>query len=177
MPGLHRYPLRVAITSRSTRIRLQRARSTAVMRYKFATRIGRPRRFFDTRFPNCRQPDSRDRSLMHAAESGFVEQTFGTGPGGAQQLTSFAVGPHTQILSLPNAVGFYDKDGRRLTMIAWDRQLVKSHIIQRHDRDALLTLTLARDVCEISYGTAAASSAASAQAVLRTFANRRPSTP
>jgi hypothetical protein len=90
----------------------------------------------------------------------------------AQQLTSFAIDASTQVLKTTNGYGFYNKRTRRMSLVAWPRRDVTAFTLDRHDRDALLTLTYASGGSRSTrYGLAAANSLAAAQATLRGFAN------
>jgi hypothetical protein len=92
----------------------------------------------------------------------------------AQQLSSFALGSDTRVLRTENAYGFYNVGTHRLAEVAWPRRDVVASKLDRHDRDALLTLTYASGGTRSTrYGMAFAHSPAAAQATLRAFANAR----
>jgi hypothetical protein len=92
----------------------------------------------------------------------------------AQQLTSFAIDASTKILHVANGYGFYNQRTLHVALVAWPRSDVSAATLDRHDRDALLTLTYASGGFRSTrYGVAIANSLASAQATLRGFANAR----
>ena len=103
----------------------------------------------------------------------------------AQQLTSFALPRDAESIVLSNGYGIYDPSKQRVVMVAWPPADVLRRTFQRHDADALLTLTYARGGARRTmYGFARASSLADARGALLTFAqamrmavtNARPST-
>ena len=99
-------------------------------------------------------------------------------PGGAsqraQQLTSFALDPHTKIIRIANAVGFFEQSKQRLVAAIWPKAGVTSAVLEPHAADALLTLTYAPGGPRTTrYAVVRAVSAAQAQAELRALANRR----
>ncbi len=107
-----------------------------------------------------------------------LQATF---PGGAneraQQLTSFALTKDAIIYKSANAIGFYEPSRHRVVLVAWPTSDVEHFSLDRHAADALLTLTYAPSANRHTrYGFADARSPAQAQATLRTFANRPPST-
>jgi len=92
-----------------------------------------------------------------------------------QQITSFAIVPGTRIVQLANAYGLYERERRRVVMVAWPKADVKAHTLLPHDRDALLTLTFARGGTDkLRYGVTFARSLVEAQAGLAAFAKLPP---
>jgi hypothetical protein len=105
-----------------------------------------------------------------ALDARFTDGTYQR----AQQLTSFAIAPATQIVRLPNAVGFFEQAKQRLVAVYWARADVEGVAVERHAADALMTLTYARGGTRVTrYALLSAKSSAEAQADLRALANRR----
>ncbi|HEV3152625.1 MAG TPA: hypothetical protein VGZ02_02360, partial [Candidatus Baltobacteraceae bacterium] len=92
------------------------------------------------------------------------------------QISSLALSPSSQILRVADGYGIFDAQRGRVTLVAWNAAGVAAHAIARHPGDALITLLLhPGSPCHVYYGVSAAASEAQAQARLRAFANRRPS--
>ncbi|HET6896090.1 MAG TPA: amino acid permease [Candidatus Baltobacteraceae bacterium] len=91
----------------------------------------------------------------------------------AQTLTSFAIDRGTNILRVPNGIGFYARSKQRLVAVVWQSGSVSGVDIQRHTADALVTLTFsAGPARRLRYRVVPAHSAANAQAQLRVLSNR-----
>ena len=123
-----------------------------------------------------------ERSIFLASGAGeFTERVRARMTGAAQraqQITAFATPQGTIVLSAPSAYGFYDRKINRVTLVSWEKAAVQAHTLQPGSQDAMLTLTFSpRGEATIRYGVATAKTAAQAQAALRAFANRPPSTP
>jgi hypothetical protein len=92
-----------------------------------------------------------------------------------QQITSFATGPDTRIVQMPNAYGLYDTATKRAVLVAWPHADIKAHTLALHERDALLTLTFSRNGTDkLRYGVTFAHSLRQAQAALAAFAKLPP---
>jgi amino acid transporter len=121
---------------------------------------------------------SFERSIRIASDTPeFTVATLAAFPGSrtqhAQQITSFAVSSATQIEVDANGYGFFDPRTHRETLVAWSAEDVLAKNLERHQQDALLTLTLASGrPISVRYGVAPARTGAAAQAELRAFANR-----
>jgi len=90
-----------------------------------------------------------------------------------QQLTSFALPPNAAILTTPNGYGIYEPSAHRVVIVAWPNDDVTARTFDRHDADALLTLTYARGGTRRTwYGFCDAATQAQAQAEFRDFARR-----
>ncbi len=123
-----------------------------------------------------------ERTLSLASgTAGFTERVRARMTGTAQraqQISAFATPPGTVTIARPNAYGFLDRRAGLVTLIAWNEAAVQQHTLQPGVKDAILTLTFAAGGdATVGYGVARAKTAAQAQAALRTFANRPPSTP
>ncbi|HET9392808.1 MAG TPA: amino acid permease [Candidatus Rubrimentiphilum sp.] len=93
----------------------------------------------------------------------------------AQQLSSIAIAPETQILTAANGYGFYEAKKQRLFEVAWPSIDVEKHQLDRHPQDALLTLTFAPgETREVRFGVEPAHGVAQAQAALAAFAKLPP---
>lgn len=91
----------------------------------------------------------------------------------ALQLTSFALTGATRIVRSPNGYGFFDPAAGRVTLVAWPASAVQTQTLERHEHDALLTLTFAgTPAATVRFGVEPAKSASQAQAALHAFANR-----
>ena len=107
---------------------------------------------------------------MTPTEPGFTVATTG---GQREQLTSFATNKDTQIFSRPTAYGLYDPTLHRIALVAWDAT-VSLHRLERHDRDALLTLVCsAGKTAHMRYAILPAANATAAQAALSAFTKAR----
>ena len=88
-------------------------------------------------------------------------------------MTSFAVRHDGRVLAVERGFGIYDAARRRVVLVAWRESDVQARL-ERHNADALLTLTYAPGrERQTWYSYADAASAAQAQAELRAFTNRR----
>jgi hypothetical protein len=91
----------------------------------------------------------------------------------ARELTSLAIDPSTKIVRLSNALGFFEQSKQRLVAVYWAAADVEAATVDRHQADALVTLTYASGGTRSThYAVASVKSFGQAQADLRALANR-----
>jgi hypothetical protein len=114
---------------------------------------------------------------IDSRRAAFAVRTHANFPGSpaqrAQQLTSFALPRDAALVSMANGYGIFEPSARRVVLVAWPREDVRMHQFDRHDSDALLTLTYAPGGSRLTlYGFTDAASLSQARAALRKFTNR-----